>query len=115
MDENTTLKLYLKPSNIAALLEGTGLTTLDPESIEYYTYLGEVTENGVHEISVPSTVYGKLMFVYSSPEEAGRISFNSVEIINAPDTILYSGYELSQWDSVSMNTFGGSWIRANAE
>lgn len=115
INENSTLKVYVKPSNLADLLPE-GMTETNPESIAYYTFVGEITEAGVHTFSPENSVVGALRLVYSSEENRARVAFNSIAMTGlSGEDVVASGYELSQWLSISMDTFGGSWIRANAE
>lgn len=115
IDENTYVEVLIKPSDLDEMLPE-GVTSKDPESLEYYVSVGTIDSPGVHELINTVGVVGGIVFVYHSETEHARVSFNSVELYFTPNKILYfDGYEFSQWQSISMNTFGGSWIRANAE
>jgi ABC-type dipeptide/oligopeptide/nickel transport system permease subunit len=115
ISEGSYLDVMIKPSNLATLLPE-GVLESDPASLEYYKLVGTINEAGVHELINTTPVVGGLVLVYHAPEVDTRVSFNSVAIDFSTGTDLsFSGYELSQWSSISMDTYGGSWMRANAE
>lgn len=115
LTENSSVDVMIKPANIATLLPE-GVTQTNPLSLEYYVLLGTITEAGVHEFTNTESVAGSLILVYHAEDNKGRVSFNSVDIDFAFDTDLhFSGYNLSQWTSISMDTYGGAWMRADAK
>ncbi|MFA6801754.1 MAG: ABC transporter permease [Acholeplasmataceae bacterium] len=112
--ENGNLDIYIKPSNLESLLPE-GMTVTDPDSLAYYTLVGSITESGETTLVNTAGVVGRVVFVYTS-SEYDRIAINSVNIdYSTGDSIYFDGFELSRWAATSMDTFGGQWIRANAE
>ncbi|VEU83168.1 ABC transporter permease [Acholeplasma hippikon] len=116
--ENGKLTIYIKPNNLTELLPE-GMLETDPESLAYYVKLGEITEatEEAVELLVEDTVSGKLAIVFESPESRDRVSINSISF-DFPEgkgqDIEFEGYTLSQWSSITMTGFGGTWIRNNA-
>jgi ABC-type dipeptide/oligopeptide/nickel transport system permease subunit len=109
-----SLDVYIKPSNLETLLPE-GMTVTDPESLDYYTLLGTITDSGETTFINTAPVVGRVVLVYNSTE-FDRVSLNSVNIDYSSGTSIYfDGYELSRWAATSMDTFGGQWIRSDAE
>jgi ABC-type dipeptide/oligopeptide/nickel transport system permease subunit len=114
ISENTYLDVMIRPSNLETLLPE-GVTPLDPASLEYYVQVGKIEDAGVHEFTNTIGVVGALIFVYHAEETDKRLSLNSVDIdFSAATDMSFSGYDLSQWSSISMDGYGGSWVRDNA-
>ena len=115
ISDNASVDVMIKPANLATLLPE-GVTETNPESLDYYVLLGTITEAGVHDFTNTQSVAGSLILVFHAEDTNGRVSFNSVDIDFAFDTDRsFSGYEFSQWTSISMDTYGGAWMRANAK
>ena len=115
ISEGSYLEVMIKPSNLENLLPE-GVLATHPDSLEYYTLVGTIDEAGIHELTNTTPVAGALVLVYHAPDVDTRVSFNSVAIDFSSGTDrFFTGYELSQWASISMDTYGGSWMRANAE
>lgn len=109
-----TLKVYIKPSNLEDLLPE-GVTVSDPDSLDYYTLVGEISDAGETTLINTTPVVGRVVLVYNSPA-LDRVSLNSVNIEYSSGTeLFFDGYELSRWAATSIDGFGGQWIRANAE
>lgn len=115
ISDNASVDVMIKPANLATLLPE-GVTETNPESLDYYVLLGTITEAGVHDFTNTQSVAGSLILVFHAEDTNGRVSFNSVDIDFAFDTDRsFSGYEFSQWTSISMDTYGGAWMRSNAK
>lgn len=113
--ENATLEILVKPAGLKSLLPE-GMTDKDPESLDYYIPVGSITEAGSHTFTTATVGGGSLALVFRSEEEGKpRVSINSVSVdLASSEDLYYSGFELSEWLSTSMNGFGGTWLRANA-
>lgn len=115
ISEGSYLEIMVRPDNILDLLpEGVSITDL--ESMDYYTLLGSIDSAGVHDIEVTTPAFGALILVYRGDDIGKRISINSIaaDFLSSQD-YYFNGFALSGWNSLSMETFGGSWIRSNAE
>lgn len=115
ISEGSYLEIMVRPDNILDLLpEGVSITDL--ESMDYYTLLGSIDSAGVHDIEVTTPAFGALMLVYRGDDIGKRVSINSIaaDFLSSQD-YYFDGFALSGWNSLSMETFGGSWIRSNAE
>lgn len=114
LTEGSTLDVMIRPSNLDALLPK-GISNLDPESLDYYTLVGTIDSEGVHELTNEVGVAGALILIYRAEETGARLSINSVNIeFSSGSKKHFEGYDLSQWASISMNTYGGSYVRSNA-
>ncbi len=115
--ENGQLDVYIRPHDIEATLEAENISMTDPASLDFYKHMGTITEAGTQQVTFPTDAgFGELILVYSSDVEKTRISFSEISIQYGSDPTpkVFSGYELSQWNPISMNTFGGLWNRREA-
>ncbi len=114
ISEGSYLEVMVRPNNIEELLPD-GVTITDLESMDYYVSLGTIDTAGVHEITSNFAVQGALMLVYRGEETGKTLSINSIGAeLSIGESYYFEGYELSEWPSITMETFGGSWIRSNA-
>lgn len=112
---NSFLDVYIKPSNLLDLLPE-GMTINDPESLDYYTFVGTIDQAGETELTNTNALIGRYVFLYRTTDDSARLSMNSVTIgyLFGEDDV-FDGYSLSQWAPMSIDGFGGTWIRQNAE
>lgn len=114
IQEDSKLTVLVKPHNLSTLLPE-GVTDRDPESLEYYTTVGEITNAGESEFTVTDSVSGNVVLLYEKESREAKVVINDITIqVDGAQPKVYSGYELSLWNSTSMKTFGGTWIRENA-
>ena len=114
ISENSHVDVMIRPNNLEDRLPE-GVLASDPASLEQYVLVGTINEAGVHEFTNTVGVVGSLILVYHADEVNTRVAFNSVDIdFTAATDLSFSGYELSQWESLSLDGYGGSWMRANA-
>lgn len=113
--EGGIFDVYIRPFDYLETLEENEVDPLDPTSLDYYLHVGTIEEEGIHEINVSETIYGSLVLVYTG-ESKSRLSFSEIKIKydSKPQPLVFSGYELSQWQPLRMDTFGGSWSRRDA-
>ncbi len=114
MSAGSYMDIMVRPDNIETQLPD-GVTITDLESMDYYVQLGTVDSAGVTTIVSDQPVIGSLMLVYHGDSGNKRAVMNSVNL-DFPFIAdeYFEGYELSQWDSISLDTYGGSWVRSNA-
>lgn len=117
LSEGAELVVYVRPSNLNELLPE-GITTTNPESLNYYVKLGTISDfnEDAFEFTVNEKTTGMLVLVFNSPIEKDRVSIQSVAVdFPIKEDLIFEGYELALWSPLSMNTFGGSWVRVNAK
>lgn len=112
VDATGALDVYVRPSNLGALLP-LGVTENNPESLEYFEHIGQITKAGTFNFNNINEVEGRIYFVFTS-ENNNVIRINDINLNYEDVNVHAEGFNLSQFPTISMDGFGGNWVRENA-